>query len=179
LGFVTDFVFIYGPPAAGKYTIAKALAEQLNWPLFHNHIVIDCVSALLKRGESGFLDACADVRLALTRHALANGKPMVSTFVYAREVDDALVERIRSAVARANARFCAVQLRCARESLMLRCQAPHRAPMAKISTTDVLQTVLREYDCWAPIPVAESLAIDTDQSTVAQSVLTIRERFAL
>jgi adenylylsulfate kinase-like enzyme len=176
---VTDFVFIYGPPAAGKYTIAKALAEQLNWPLFHNHVVIDCVSSLLKRGEPGFLDACADVRIALMKHALCAGKSLVSTFVYACEIDDAFVARIRETAENARARFRAVQLVCAQTSLNERCTAPHRAGMGKIATVETLQSVLQAYDCSSKIPGVESLAIDTDSLSVEQSVQSLREHFAL
>jgi predicted kinase len=176
---LTDFVFIYGPPAAGKYTIAKALADQLKWPLFHNHVVIDCVSSLLKRGEPGFLEACADVRVALMQHALSAGKSMVSTFVYAREVDDAFVARIRATTESAGARFCAVQLVCAQASLNERCVAPHRAGMGKIATVETLRSVLQAYDCFERIPGDVSLPIDTDASSVEQSVQSIREHFAL
>jgi predicted kinase len=174
-----NLVFIYGPPAAGKYTIAAALAEQLRWQLFHNHVVIDCVSALLKRGEPGFLDACADVRIALTSRALASGRSHVSTFVYGKGIDDAFVARIRNGVADAGARFCAVQLTCSVATLNERCVAPHRASMGKISTVETLQSVLEEYDCYSKLPGVESLAIDTGQLSVNDSVRKIRSHFAL
>ena len=29
-------LFLYGPPAAGKYTIARVIAEQTRWPLFRS-----------------------------------------------------------------------------------------------------------------------------------------------
>ena len=176
---MAELVFLYGPPAAGKYTIAKELADEVGWPLFHNHVVIDCVSALLTRGEPGFLDACADVRIALTTHALANGKSHVSTFVYGRGIDDAFVARIRDAVDTAGARFCAVQLICSAEALRARCVAPHRVSMKKIATPSKLQSVLDEYDCFAAIPGVDSLTIDTDTSSIEQSVQTIRAHFAL
>ncbi len=172
-------LFIYGPPAAGKYTIAKALATELNWPLFHNHVVIDCVNALIQRGEDGFLDACADVRVALSARALANGKSHVSTFVYAAGVDDAFVERIRASVHSAGARFCAVRLQCSVATLNDRCVAPHRSAMGKISTIESLQTVLNQYNCFASLPHVDSLLIDTDVCSVAESVIRIRKHFEL
>ncbi len=178
---MTDFVFIYGPPAAGKYTIAKSLADQLDRPLFHNHVVIDCVESVIQRGEPGFHDACADVRVALANHALKNGVSMVSTFVYAKgfDADDAFVARLQSTVARANARFCAVRLTCSAETLRARCIAPHRAAMKKISLPEKLDTVLAEFDCTSSIEGAESFVIDTDASSVEQSVKAIGEYFSL
>jgi shikimate kinase len=172
-------VFLYGPPAVGKYTIAKALATDLGWPLFHNHIVIDCVNALIQRGEDGFLDACADVRIALTSRALANGKSLVSTFVYATGTDDAFVERIRATVHAVGGRFCAVRLHCSVESLIQRCAAPHRAPMGKIATVESLHSVLDRYDCFSPIPNVESLVVATDVLSATESAQHIRTHFRL
>jgi predicted kinase len=176
---LTHLVFLYGPPAVGKYTIAKALSSQLNWPLFHNHVVIDCVNALIQRGEPGFLDACADVRVALTSRALASGKSHVSTFVYATGTDDAFVARIRTAVQAASARFCAVRLHCSVGTLNERCVAPHRADMKKIATLETLQTVLEQYDCFGAIPDVDSLMIDTEVHSVEESVARIRGHFGI
>jgi tRNA uridine 5-carbamoylmethylation protein Kti12 len=178
---VSDFVFIYGPPAAGKYTIAKALAEQLSWPLFHNHVVIDCVESVIKWGKPGFHDACADVRVALTGHALEKGISMVSTFVYAKglDADDAFVARMRGTVKQAGARFCAVRLTCSTETLRARCVAPHRFSMKKISSPEKLDAVLAEFDCQSAIGDTASFTIDTDASSVEQSVQSIRAHFAL
>jgi predicted kinase len=174
-----SLIFLYGPPAVGKYTVAKALTAELNWPLFHNHVVIDCVNALIQRGEDGFLDACADVRIALTSRALASGKSHVSTFVYATGTDDAFVARIRAAVDAARARFCAVRLHGSVETLNQRCVAPHRAPMKKIATVESLQNVLDQYDCFGAIPDIDSLAIDTDRSSVIEAVALIRAHFGI
>lgn len=176
-----NLVFIYGPPAAGKYTIAKALADQLGWPLFHNHLAIDYVESLIKWGEPGFHEACADVRITLVQRALENTKSLVCTFVYAHgfDADDAFVERLHRATNDAGARFCAVQLTCSVATLIERCVAPHRASMGKISTVETLQSVLEEYDCYSKLPGVESLAIDTGQLSVNDSVRKIRSHFEL
>jgi hypothetical protein len=178
---LNDLVFIYGPPAVGKYTIAKALSGQLNWPLFHNHIAIDCVEHLIPWGEPGFHEACADIRIALASHALQHGVSMVSTFVYAKgfDADDAFVARLQSTAKQAGARFCAVRLICAVSALRARCVAPHRATMKKIATPEKLDAVLTKFDCHSAIADTDSLAVDTDASSVEQSVQMIREHFAL
>ena len=36
-------IFIYGPPASGKLTIAEILSERTGIPLFHNHLSRDSV----------------------------------------------------------------------------------------------------------------------------------------
>ncbi|MEO1956129.1 MAG: AAA family ATPase, partial [Gammaproteobacteria bacterium] len=34
-------IFLYGPPASGKLTIAKKLADKTGISLFHNHLTFD------------------------------------------------------------------------------------------------------------------------------------------
>ena len=41
-----NFVFIYGRPAVGKYTVGKALSERTGYFLFHSHLSQDFVSNL-------------------------------------------------------------------------------------------------------------------------------------
>jgi tRNA uridine 5-carbamoylmethylation protein Kti12 len=178
---MTDFVFIYGPPAAGKYTIAKALSQALTWPLLHNHIIIDCVETVIAWRRPGFFAACADVRVALTQRALENHVSLVSTFVYAKgfDADEALVARLRDTAARTNARFCPVHLRCSDDALRARCVAPHRAAMKKIAAPETLDAMLAEFDCRSEISCTESLSIDTEALSVSESVAAIHAHFAL
>ncbi len=131
--------------------------------------------------EPGFQDACADVRIALVQHPLANGVSMVSTFVCAKgfDADDAFIARLQGTVKQANARFCAVQLTCSVETLRARCVAPHRASMKKIATPEKLDAVLAEFDCASAIGGIESLSIKTDALSVQESVNAIRKHFAL
>ena len=44
-------VFIYGPPAAGKLTIARKVAEKAGLALYHNHMIVDAVGAVFPFGS--------------------------------------------------------------------------------------------------------------------------------
>jgi hypothetical protein len=35
-----DLVFLYGPPAAGKFTVGRELAAITGFGLFHNHLTL-------------------------------------------------------------------------------------------------------------------------------------------
>ena len=48
-------VFLHGPPACGKYTVAKELAALTDWELYHNHIVVDEVLQEHAFGTPGFI----------------------------------------------------------------------------------------------------------------------------
>jgi cytidylate kinase len=51
---VVKLLFIHGPPAAGKLTIAKPVAKTTQWPLFHNHLIVDAVGAVFPFGSPPF-----------------------------------------------------------------------------------------------------------------------------
>jgi hypothetical protein len=48
-------VFLHGPAAAGKYTVAKELAELTGFELYHNHLVVDEVLRSHAFGTPGFV----------------------------------------------------------------------------------------------------------------------------
>src|SRR3989442_14782911 len=43
-----DLVWLHGPPAVGKLTVAQALAVRTGLKLFHNHFVVDTVTAVFE-----------------------------------------------------------------------------------------------------------------------------------
>ncbi|KAK2051146.1 hypothetical protein LY76DRAFT_420300 [Colletotrichum caudatum] len=61
------FIYINGFPGVGKLTIAKDVRKLIQGSkVFHNHLVIDPVAAMLDRGSEGYDELRADFR----RHAL-------------------------------------------------------------------------------------------------------------
>ena len=50
-----DLVFLHGPPAVGKLTVATALAARTGLKLFHNHLVLDAITAVFDFRSPGFL----------------------------------------------------------------------------------------------------------------------------
>ena len=48
-------LFLHGPPAAGKYTVARELATLTGFELYHNHLVVDEVLKAHAFGTPGFV----------------------------------------------------------------------------------------------------------------------------
>ena len=48
-------IFIHGPVASGKLTIARALAALTGLAVFHNHLVVDAVAAVFPFGSEPFI----------------------------------------------------------------------------------------------------------------------------
>jgi cytidylate kinase len=51
-----ELLFIYGPAAAGKLTIAREVAKLTNFRLFHNHLTVDAVMAVFDFGSESFIE---------------------------------------------------------------------------------------------------------------------------
>jgi len=75
-----DLVFIHGPPAAGKYTVGKALAALTGYPLFHNHLVVDAVGAVFPFGSPAFVSLRQQFWLAVFEAAAREARPLIFTF---------------------------------------------------------------------------------------------------
>ena len=69
------FIFLHGPPAVGKLTIARELATLTGWRLFHNHLTVDLVLSVYDFGTPGFIALREQIWLAVIRRALADRLP--------------------------------------------------------------------------------------------------------
>jgi hypothetical protein len=69
-----DLIYLHGPPAAGKYTIAKEIEEQIGCALFHNHLTIDVAKSLFDFGTHEFWDLVQELLFTCFR-AAANASP--------------------------------------------------------------------------------------------------------
>lgn len=75
-----NLLFLHGPPAAGKYTIAKAVAAATGLPLFHNHLIVDAVAAVFPFGSPGFVALRERFWLDVIRAAVAEDRSLIFTF---------------------------------------------------------------------------------------------------
>lgn len=47
-------IFLYGPPAVGKFTVGKVLVKLTGYKLFHNQLTSDLVESIFDRGVEPF-----------------------------------------------------------------------------------------------------------------------------
>lgn len=77
-------VLLYGPPAVGKLTVARALAERTGYRLLHNHLLLDLSLSLFDKGTPPGVQLSRDLRHFVVERAIDFGLPgMVLTWVYA------------------------------------------------------------------------------------------------
>ena len=60
---MSTLVYLYGPPAAGKLTIAERLAELTGWRLFHNHLTVNAITPVFEFASPAFNEVLHRLRL--------------------------------------------------------------------------------------------------------------------
>jgi len=72
-------VYLYGPPASGKLTIAEQLSEITGFRLFHNHLTVNAIRSVLDFGTPPFAEVIHRLRLDVFRTALTEGISIIFT----------------------------------------------------------------------------------------------------
>jgi tRNA uridine 5-carbamoylmethylation protein Kti12 len=85
-------IFIYGPPASGKLTVARELAKLTGLRLFHNHVSIEFVQSLFEFGSGPFWRLTEKYRTEMIDEAAREETSTIFTFVYSRASDDPFVK---------------------------------------------------------------------------------------
>ena len=167
-------VFLYGPPAVGTWTGARAVAERGDFRVLHNHITFDAVSEVLPFGAPKFWEALDRVRFDLVTAAAREGIDLVYTFVFAPG-DERHVDEVVNAYLSAGGSVVFVQLVAPPDELRRRVSDASRAAHNKIRDAASLDDVLREHDVYASIPGRGTLTIDTAAMSPEEAASRIRE----
>jgi hypothetical protein len=72
-------VYLYGPPAAGKLTIAERLRDLTGFRLFHNHLTVNALRQVFDFGSPPFVEMLHRVRLDVFATAMRAGVSLIFT----------------------------------------------------------------------------------------------------
>jgi chloramphenicol 3-O-phosphotransferase len=127
-------IFIHGPAASGKLTVARELARLTGLPLFHNHLVVDAVAALFPFGSAPFVRLREETWLAHFREAAEADQSLIFTFAPERTVRPEFISRAIETVESRGGRVVFVALTCPQDELERRVEAPSRAQFGKLAS---------------------------------------------
>ncbi len=175
----TPFVFLYGPPASGKLTVARELAAGTGLKLFHNHVSLDCAGTIFDWWSPPFNESLAAIRLHMIGSAMRHGIGVIFTFMYAKPVDDGFVASLIQRVQLAGGRFMPVQLVCGIETLESRVLAPSRQHTSKARDVATLHEIVAKHDVTTAITDAPSIVIDTEVILPADAAALISAHYRL
>ena len=166
-------VFLYGPPASGKLTVARALASRTGIALFHNHLVVDAVGAVFPFGSAPFVRLRERFWLDVFAAAAKAGRSLIFTFAPEPTVAADFPARARATVEAEGGRVTFVALTVSAAEQDRRLVAPDRAAFGKLRSLDLLRQLSDELArCTASMP-APALTIDTEAATPSEAAAAI------
>ena len=167
-------ILIYGPPAAGKLTVARCLAAGYGLKLLDNTLTIEVALRLFEFGTEPFSELVERLRCELLSAAATAGSDIVTTFVYAHPIDRGYVDRVVGITERGGGTVTFVQLLPPPHVLEERVTEPSRATMAKFRDPEKLRSALAEYDLRTPI-TPDDLSIDNSDIPPAEVAAMIAD----
>lgn len=156
-------VFLYGQPAAGKLTVARALAQRTGFALFHNHLVVDAVGAVFPFGSPEFVRLRESMWLDVMREAAQAGRSLIFTFAPEATVTSGFPERVRAEIEAVGGKVVFVALTVPQAEQERRLVAPDRAQYGKLRSLDLLHQLANVFSsCMALMP-RPAITIDTSR----------------
>jgi chloramphenicol 3-O-phosphotransferase len=156
-------VFLHGPPACGKLTIAREVCALTGFALFHNHLVVDLLLSVFPFGSPEFVRHRERIWLDLIGDALERGTSLVFTFNPERSVESGFPGRLRDRVARAGGVHRTVEVRCSENAIEARIEAASRKDHVKLSSLASYRELKRD-GAFAYPAIESELVVD---STIA------------
>ena len=172
-------VFLYGPPAVGKLTVAKELAALTGFKVFHNHLTVDLAEAIFPFGSRAFGKLIDSIRMKVFELAADEDIDLIFTFVYAAMHDDMWVSDVMEVINNEGGQVLFVQLTCPTEVLEERVILPDRGQFGKLASVEKLRDIMGKWDLFCPVPFGEHLCIDTSATQPAEAARMIAERYDL
>ena len=158
-------IYLYGPPASGKLTVAERVAALTGMPLFHNHLTVNALRAVFEFGSQPFQRALPRMRLAVFEAAAESGISLIYTnnSVWAGPDGRArfadFAETARRMVGEHGMRTLFVRLTAPVTVLEERLANESRRSHGKLVEVERLREMLADFD---PAPLhPEDLTIDT------------------
>ena len=171
-------VFVYGPPAVGKLTVASLLAERTGFKLSHNHAIIDAVVPLFDYGTRAFRELVNRFREEIIETAVRERINFVMTYGYVAEEESVVARYVelsgderRDGAIRATRRHMG-DAGAARN-------APVAPPARQAADPEPLREMLDRWDFTATVPFEPNLTIDTEEHTPDAAVDEIIGHFGL
>jgi len=157
-----ELVFLHGPAAAGKLTVARLLAQRTGHALFHNHLVVDAVGAVFPFGSPEFRRLRETFWLQTFEAAARQDRSLIFTFAPEATVDPGFPDAAVRAVEAAGGRVRFFALACPDEEQDRRIEAASRETFGKLRSLDMLRT-LRSQGAFDYPDLPAEFTLDTSQ----------------
>ncbi len=159
-------VFLHGPPAAGKLTVARELAALTGWRLFHNHLTVNLALAVDDFGTPGFVALREQIWLAVFRRALADRRPgLIFTFNPENSVPQRFIDELFAEIAAAGGEVIPIELTASEAELERRMGDSSRHREGKLVDRERYRELRAAGVFATPVIPGTRLRIDTAATT--------------
>lgn len=171
-------VFLHGPVASGKLTVARELAATTGLPLFHNHLTVDLLLALFPFGDPSFIRLRETIWLDTMAEAIARGTSLIFTFAPEKTVASDFPQKLARRIAAAGGEVAFVGLRCAEDEIERRLTTASRREHRKLTSLADYRA-LRSAGAFDYPPIESELIVDTGKVAPPEATRIIADALEL
>lgn len=173
-------IFLYGPPAVGKLTIAKELQTELGYKLFHNHMLINVLGEIFGYDKPERRKLVREFRLRILEEAARDNIDMIITIGNAGSAIFDYFDQLIDAVEANGGKIYFVHLTADRETLLKRVNNSSRKRHGKHLIKERLEeTLLKFPDIFDKYSKREHLTIDTRKLSPQEAAEIIIKHYKL
>ena len=172
------FIFIYGPPASGKLTIAERLSNITGIPLFHNHLTRDIAKELYGDKLDDNYTLVNELRYQVFEYCAKHETDLIFTVVYGGKGDESIFKEYISKINEYGFEISFVELTASSDDLINRVENESRKKYKKLTDQHVMKNLVSDLSVFS-IPFVDSLKVNTSELTADESAQYIAKQLGL
>ena len=173
-----NLVFLHGPAASGKLTIARELAELTSYKLFHNHLVVDMLLSLFPFGSPKFIEHRHRIWYDLMADAISEGSDVIFTYCPEITVSPSFISELKEGIESKGGTISFVQIDCPMDVLVSRMGSESRQKHMKLSSGEDYLKFKAEGSFDTP-PIPSALVIDSSTMEAKEAARVIAHSLKL
>lgn len=173
-------LFLYGPPASGKLTIAENLSTLTKIPLFHNHLSRDLVKDIYGDNLMDHYKLVDQIRFDVLGYCADQGTDLIFTYVYEGKDDDENVRHFIDIIESHGGEVVFIELEADRKDLLERVGNESRKRFKKLTDPEVLANITEDMSNYS-IPYVNPIRINTSKISPdeAASLIAVKLGFVV
>lgn len=173
-----NLIFLYGPPASGKLTVAEKLSEITGIPLFHNHLSRDIVKHLYGSKLRDHYELVDKIRYEIFDYCSKNNTDIIFTYVYEGSEDDQNIKDFINIIENNNGKVNFIELTADRQDLIDRVSNESRTRYKKLTDPIKMKEITEDMSIYS-MPFVDAIKINTSKLSPEEAVSIIIDSFKI
>lgn len=171
-------IFLYGPPAVGKLTIAEKLSEATGIAVFHNHHSRDLVKDIYGDDVMQHYALVDTIRFDVLEYCAQHDTDLIFTYVYGGPDDDGNVKDFTKKIESNGGTVHFVELTADPEDLVDRVDNNSRKRFKKLTDKQIMAELTEDMSRFS-IPYVDSLKINTSKVNAEEAANLVAKKLRL